>query len=118
MTRATTVTPRFLARGTTSLTWEYQAFTTSLTAYYTGAYAQQSAPNGVTQDRVGEYRQFDLYVAWEGIKNLKLYGSINNLADKHPPFDGSFGAVGLPYDFTLYDAHGRYYRAGLTYKFY
>ena len=104
-------------RGTTSLTWEYQAFTTALTYYYTGAYAQQGAPAGVTQTRVGEYRQFDLYASWEGIKNLKLYASVQNLADTHPPFDASFGSFGLPYDFTLYDARGRYFRGGLTYKF-
>ena len=106
-------------RGTTSLTWEYQAFTTALTYYYTGAYAQ-SPPliPGTTQDRVGEYRQFDLYVAWDGIKNLKLYGSVQNLGNTHPPFDASFGAFNLPYDFTLYDARGRYFRAGFSYKFY
>ena len=104
------------ARATTSLTWEYQAFTTQLTYYYTGAYAQTGAPAGTTQGRVGEYRQYDLYVAWEGVKNLKLYGSIQNLANTHPPFDVS-ATGGLPYDFTLYDARGRYFRAGLTYKF-
>ena len=104
-------------RGTTSLTWEYQAFTTSLTAYYTGAYAQSPPlPAGTTQDRVGEYRQYDLYVSWEGIKNLKLYGSIQNLGNTHPPFDTSTG--GLPFDFTLYDARGRYFRGGFSYKFY
>ena len=107
-----TALPRFKA--TTSLTWEYQAFTTALTYYYTSAYAQFNATT--PQDRVGEYRQFDLYVAWEGIKNLKLYGSIQNLGNTHPPFDASTG--GLPFDFTLYDARGRYFRAGLSYKFY
>lgn len=106
-----TALPR--TRATTSLTWEYQAFTTQLTYYYTGAYAQTGSTTG--QDRVGEYRQYDFYVAWEGIKNLKLYASVQNLADTHPPFDSSAG--GLPFDFTLYDARGRYFRAGFTYKF-
>ena len=106
-----TALPR--TRATTSLTWEYQAFTTQLTNYYTGAYSQFGSTTG--QTRVGEYRQYDLYVAWEGIKNLKLFGSVQNLGDTHPPFDSSTG--GLPFDFTLYDARGRYFRAGLTYKF-
>ncbi len=102
-------------RATTSLAWDYQAFTTQLTYYYTGAYAQTGAPAGTTQDRVGEYRQYDLYVSWEGIKNLKLFASIQNLANNHPPFDVATG--GLPFDFSLYDARGRYFRAGLSYKF-
>ncbi|MEO8936633.1 MAG: TonB-dependent receptor [Burkholderiaceae bacterium] len=106
-----TALPR--TRATTSLTWEYQAFTSQLTYYYTGAYAQTGSTTG--QGRVGEYRQYDFYVAWEGIKNLKLYASVQNLADTHPPFDASTG--GLPFDFTLYDARGRYFRAGFTYKF-
>ena len=108
---AYTALPR--TRATTSLTWDYQAFSSQLTYYYTGAYSQQSS--SFTQDRVGEYRQYDLYVSWSGIKNLKLSASIQNLADTHPPFDSSAG--GLPFDFTLYDARGRYFRAGLTYKF-
>ena len=106
-----TALPR--TRATTSLSWEYQAFTTQLTNYYTGAYSQFGSTTG--QTRVGEYRQYDLYVSWEGIKNLKLFGSVQNLGDTHPPFDSSTG--GLPFDFTLYDARGRYFRAGLTYKF-
>ena len=106
-----TALPRM--RATTSLTWEYQAFTTQLTNYYTAAYSQFGSTTG--QTRVGEYRQYDLSVSWEGIKNLKLYGSVQNLGDTHPPFDSSTG--GLPFDFTLYDARGRYFRAGLTYKF-
>lgn len=106
-----TALPR--TRATTSLTWDYQAFTTQLTYYHTGAYTQTGSTTG--QTRVGEYRQYDFYLAWEGIKNLKLYGSVQNLGDTHPPFDSSSG--GLPFDFTLYDARGRYYRAGLTYKF-
>ena len=100
-------------KATTSLTWEYQAFTTTLTYLFTGDYQQE---NSALQDRVGEYRQYDFYVSWEGIKNLKLYAAVLNLADKHPPFDASQG--GLPYDFSQYDARGRYFRAGLSYKFF
>jgi iron complex outermembrane receptor protein len=107
-----TALPR--TRGTTSLTWEYQAFTTSLTYYYTGAYSQQNSTT--PQVSVGAYRQYDMYVSWEGIKNLKLYASVQNLADTHPPFDAAGGT--LPFDFTLYDARGRFYRAGMSYKFF
>jgi iron complex outermembrane receptor protein len=106
-----TALPR--VRGTTSLTWEYQAFTTSLTAYYTGGYNQELSTTA--QTKVGEYRQYDLYVSWEGIKNLKLFASVENLADKHPPFDAS--AAQNYFDFSLYDARGRFFRAGLSYKF-
>ncbi len=101
-------------KATTTLTWEYQAFTTSLTYYYVGDYAQENTP--LPQARVGEYRQYDAYVSWEGIKNLKLYVAVLNLADKHPPFDASTG--GLPFDFSQYDARGRFFRGGLTYKFF
>jgi iron complex outermembrane receptor protein len=100
-------------KATTSLTWEYQAFTTSLSYIYIGDYSQENTP--LPQARVGEYRQYDLYLSWEGIKNLKLYFAVLNLADKHPPFDASTGS--LPFDFSQYDARGRFFRGGLTYKF-
>jgi len=101
-------------KATTSLTWEYQAFTSTLTYLYTGGYQQE---NSGLQDRVGEYRQYDFYLSWEGIKNLKLYAAVLNLADKHPPFDAA-ASSSLPYDFSQYDARGRYFRAGLSYKFF
>ncbi|MCA3061556.1 MAG: TonB-dependent receptor, partial [Rhodocyclaceae bacterium] len=55
----------------------------------------------------------DFSVAYSGIKNLKLYASVQNAGDKQPPFDASVGY----YDGTQYDLRGRYVRAGVEYKF-
>jgi iron complex outermembrane receptor protein len=52
-------------------------------------------------------------VAYSGIKNLKLYASVQNAGDEQPPFDASVGY----YDGTQYDLRGRYVRAGVEYKF-
>ena len=105
-------------RAVTSLTWEYAAWSSTLTHRYIHSFRQDlvtDAGNPGFQNYVGAYRQYDLYVAYEGIKNLKLFGSIQNLTNERPPFDPSGNS--LPFDFSLYDARGRYFTVGAKYAF-
>jgi iron complex outermembrane receptor protein len=53
-------------------------------------------------------------VAWTGIKNLKLFATVQNLADKQPPWDPT---QALGFSVQQYDMRGRYVRAGLDYRF-
>jgi iron complex outermembrane receptor protein len=60
---------------------------------------------------------WDAYVAWKGIKNLTLSLAVQNLTDRDPPYDRSFGT---PYNFpfSIFDARGRYFTLSGRYKFF
>ncbi|MGI4856570.1 MAG: TonB-dependent receptor [Janthinobacterium lividum] len=108
-------------KGNTTLTWGYQAFTTTLTWQYTGGYtnavAVQNEDGGNYQ--VASYSQFNLFTAYRGFKNWTIYGGISNLFDKRPPFDIEW--EGYPeytgYDQSLYTYIGRTFQVGATYRF-
>ena len=57
---------------------------------------------------------------YTGIKHLTIYGGINNIFDRRPPFDplwiGNLVDV-TGYDQSLYTNLGRYIQVGATYKF-
>jgi len=57
---------------------------------------------------------FDLYVAYQGIKNLRLYASVQNLLDQQPPWDST---QPLGFSQTQYDMRGRFARVGVEFKF-
>ncbi|WP_122780280.1 TonB-dependent receptor domain-containing protein, partial [Pseudomonas viridiflava] len=104
-------------KATTTLDWNLGVFSAALTWYYTGGYDQKaSAAARAVQARVGDYNQFDLYLAYTGIDKLTLYAKIENLADKQPPVDAAFPGIRAPYDFTQYDLRGRYFTVGLDYR--
>ncbi|QQP96149.1 TonB-dependent receptor [Lysobacter enzymogenes] len=105
-------------RGITSLAWNRGDWKTQLSWRYIGGYGQKvvdARSNPGLRSKVDDYHQFDLYVGYEGLHDTTLYASVQNLADKAPPFDPSGGA--LPYDITQYDALGRFVTVGVKYKF-
>jgi outer membrane receptor protein involved in Fe transport len=71
----------------------------------------------VTDNSVGGYFVFGLNAAydfkWFGTERFELWGSVNNVLDRDPPF--SAGAVGGA-NATFYDALGRTYRVGVRLK--
>ena len=71
------------------------------------------------QQYVSPYRQYDFYLEHAVDKRLKVFGSIRNLFNAQPPFDpagGGFG-INLPYSLIAYDARGRYFTVGVSYRF-
>ena len=104
--------PRY--RANSALTWDVGHWSSTLAGYYIHGYNQYLDATG-QQLRVRGSEQFDLSLAYSGVKNLKLYGTIYNLADKMPPWDASRAT--LPYDVTLYSARGRFFRVGASYRF-
>ncbi|MBD9437222.1 TonB-dependent receptor [Pseudoxanthomonas sp. PXM03] len=101
-------------KATTTADWNFRDFTTALTWYHTGGYAQTRS---TAQSRVDGYDQFDLYFAWSGLDKLTLYAKVQNLLDEEPPYDASFPGIRAPYDFSQYDLRGRYFSVGFDYRF-
>jgi iron complex outermembrane receptor protein len=105
-------------KASTSLDWALADVNLGATWFYTGGYDQKaSAAASAIQSRVDAYNQVDLYAAWKGIEGLTLFAKVENVGDKLPPYDASFPGIRAPYDFTQYDARGRYYQVGFDYRF-
>jgi iron complex outermembrane recepter protein len=108
------------ARFNTSLDWDMGAWKSTLGYRFVSSLIQNSAgtPNVAggkpAPAQVGGYEQFDLFVAYEGIKDLKLSASVQNVLNRRPPYDPAYGS-GV--DFSLYDLRGRTYTLGATYTF-
>lgn len=105
-------------RGITSLAYARGDWNAQLSWRYIGGYRQQvvdARSNPGLSDKVDDHHQFDLYLGYEGLRDTTLYLSVQNLADKDPPFDPAGGA--LPYDISQYDALGRFVTVGVKHKF-
>jgi iron complex outermembrane receptor protein len=70
--------------------------------------------------KVGVYELYDLQARYSGFRNLELRAGIRNLFDKDPPYSNAGGQTSFQggYDPAYADPRGRFYYAGLTYKFY
>lgn len=109
--------PRY--RGRVGLTWDKGHFSTTLNRLYNHSWDQQQVSVPPAQERIGAYTQYDLYLAYGGFKNLKLFASVQNLLDTKPPFDPQNGgtATTVQYDISQNDLRGRYYTIGAKYTF-
>ena len=112
------------------VTWEREALRMSLNANYRDklkninfkgeegcatTFADGSdAPTGC---KIASFTTFDLVARYRLNEKAELFGSINNLFDKHAPLDPyTYGATSYnPLDYS--GALGRYFNIGLRYKF-
>ncbi|MGV2288234.1 TonB-dependent receptor [Trinickia sp. YCB016] len=106
-------------RGNTTLDWAYHKWDAALTWQFTGPYAQNLLPQPAPS-KVGSYSQFNLMVTYTGFKHWTIYGGIDNIFNRTPPYDpifaqGTLNQVG--YDESLYSYIGRFAQIGATYKF-
>ncbi len=104
-------------KGNTTLDWAYNKFDAALTWQFTGPYAQNllAAPT-----RVGSYSQFNLMMTYTGFKHWTIFGGIDNIFNRTPPYDPIFANGTLDqsgYDTSLYTNIGRFAQVGATYKF-
>lgn len=97
-----------------SVDWSLADLSASLSWNRTGSYEQRASTTAGVSPTVDGLSTFDLYLAYSGIKNLRLNLGIKNLTDKNPPWDVS---TGLGYSSAQYDLRGRYVRIGAEYKF-
>ncbi len=75
---------------------------------------------GAPLRKVGVYELYDLQARYSGFRNIELRAGVRNLFDKDPPYSNAGGQTSFQggYDPGYADPRGRYYYAGLTYKFY
>lgn len=75
---------------------------------------------GTPTRRVGTYEVADVQARYTGFKNLELRAGIRNLLNNDPPYSNAGGQTSFQggYDPGYADPRGRFYYAGLTYKFF
>ena len=102
-------------KGNTDLSWNFHQWNADLEWQYTGPYSDALGLNYTT----GSYSVFNLNVAYTGFKHWTIYGGMNNIFNKAPPYDplwvNQIDQTG--YDQSLYTYMGRYLQVGATYKF-
>lgn len=101
-------------KGNTTVGWNWHDIDAALTYRYSGPYLEEMI-GGTHISSVG---LFDLNLEYSGVRNLTVYGRVNNVLDHDPPFDPMFlNFPGQPpYDPSLYNNEGRYVEVGLKYK--
>ncbi|RAS18834.1 TonB-dependent receptor [Paraburkholderia bryophila] len=104
-------------KGNTTVDWSYHKFDAALTWQFTGPYAQNLSP---ATSKVGSYSQFNLMVTYTGFKHWTIFGGIDNIFNRTPPYDPIFANGTLDqngYDQSIYSYIGRFAQVGATYKF-
>ena len=73
-----------------------------------------ASPSGC---KIKSFYTLDVNAVWKFRQNTEVFGSIQNLLDKKPPFDPTtYGAIGYnPLDYS--GAIGRYFKIGVKHKF-
>ncbi|MGA7778059.1 MAG: TonB-dependent receptor [Paraburkholderia sp.] len=102
-------------RGNTDLAWNFHQWTADLAWQYTGPYSDAL---GIAYS-TASYSQFNLNVTYTGFKHWTIYGGMNNITNKAPPYDPIWlnTTYQTGYDQSLYTYTGRYLQIGATYKF-
>jgi iron complex outermembrane receptor protein len=103
--------PRY--SGSIVFDWSKGPWTSALTWHYAAGYDNVGANSDVLP-RIGSYQTWDLFGSYQWNKNLKITGSIRNLADKMPPYDPNYATTHITYN---YDLRGRYVNLGASYTF-
>ena len=101
-------------KGNTRLSWSYKSFDTLLTFLFTGPYVLT-----IESGKVPSFSQFNLGESYTGFGKLTIYGTVNNLLGRAPPYDPLWlqFPTATPYDPSLYSNEGRYIEIGAKYRF-
>jgi iron complex outermembrane receptor protein len=102
-------------KGNTDLSWNFHQWNADLAWQYTGPYSNALGLNFST----ASYSVFNLNVAYTGFKHWTVYGGMNNIFNRAPPFDPEWLSQidQTGYDQSLYTYEGRFLQIGATYKF-
>ena len=118
-------------RANFDLTYLYGPVTVSTIVNFRGGFrnVESSATNPTCKEidhtganmpgncRIGSFTTFDLTARWNPTRNVEIFGSVQNLFDRVPPWDPStYGAINYnPLDYS--GAIGRFFVAGARLKF-
>ena len=118
-----TAVPKWAA--TANFGYDLDRFSTTLTVRYhsrmkyrwdlqgpNDAGFNPALPTSINKNHFPDMAYFSLSASYRVWDNLTVYGVVDNLLDKDPPF-GAFLTNG---NGALYDAVGRYFRIGLRYR--
>jgi iron complex outermembrane receptor protein len=84
-----------------------------------GSVRAESVP-GPAPSKVGSYSQFNLMVTYTGFKHWTIYGGMDNIFNRTPPYDPIFANGILDqsgYDTSIYNYLGVFAQIGATYRF-
>jgi iron complex outermembrane recepter protein len=103
-----------------SIDWSSGPWGFTLAQNWQKAYNDLPPSGNTPLRRVPVYELYDLQARYSGFKNLELRAGIRNLFDKDPPYSnaGSQTSFQGGYDPQYADPRGRFFYAGLTYKFF
>lgn len=105
-------------KGSTVANWQRNDWSVTLSADYTHGYSQRIASessNPGLNSHVSSFTSLNSQISYAGIHNTVISVSVQNLADRQPPFDPSAGAYF--YDITQYNARGRFIDLAVRYTF-
>jgi len=123
---STSCSPSHDLRSNLRATWLVSDFTATLAWRYFSALdieplAEVNRPYFPPYRHISAYSYFDLAASWNSPWNIKINASINNILDEKPPLIG--GDIGKTAENSgnsypqWYDALGRYYNIGISFKF-
>jgi iron complex outermembrane recepter protein len=108
-------------------TWEYGSWETTLTSNYVGSFLRAFTPSDLSCPysggqyeslcKVNSWSTVDLFVAYNGFKNLSLSMSVKNLENKQPPIDERAASRFNLYNTGYHNALGRYLALNAKYSF-
>ncbi|CAD5365865.1 conserved exported hypothetical protein [Rubrivivax sp. A210] len=110
--------PRWRTQATVGLAtdgWDFSLTANSRSKFFDKPQATASTPANRTTPVVGNFDTFDAAVVYSGFKGLRLSMTVQNLADKQPPFSNNDPRT-LGFAQTD-DLRGRYIRFGAAYTF-
>jgi iron complex outermembrane receptor protein len=102
-----------------SATWQMGSWETTLEQNYQKGYtdvAANRAPAGTPVRKVDPYDTFDLQVAYNGLRHMRLALGVKNLFDRDPPYTNLTSNFLGGYDVSYADPRGRFVYVNATYS--
>jgi iron complex outermembrane receptor protein len=102
-------------KGILSLGHDVGAFSSSVAVNYIHHFKQSVSASATAPENIPSWTTVDAQVAYSGIRNTKLYVGARNLGDKQPPV--AIAEISTVYLFDQHNLRGRFWYAGVNYKF-
>jgi iron complex outermembrane receptor protein len=108
--------PIFRWQHTLSASWTGGAWAAGGVVHAKSSYVDQNPFDG-DDNTVNPYETMDAYVAWSGMKGLRITAGVRNLFDRDPPFSNQGDVFQANYDPRFTNPAGRTYYLRASYQF-